>query len=124
MDPQYTIFEYLYRDAGNYKSWGELLLSGTSSQYEADNLIACLETDNLFVTEQVGIPPLYENLWALSGGKTEDDHAFHEFIQLRPAAANEVDDMKAFATVGELLQRFKQACQLWDCRKSPNCTGG
>jgi hypothetical protein len=123
MEPQYTILEYLYRDASNYKSWGKLLLSGKPSPTETEAFIGSLEIGNLFVAEQVSIPPLYENLWILSGGKSNDDHAFHEFIGLRPATNSEVSELEVFASVDELLVRFRQAGRCWDCRISPNCAG-
>ena len=28
MTTNFTVFEYLYRDAGNYKAWGAILLEG------------------------------------------------------------------------------------------------
>jgi hypothetical protein len=122
MDQQYTIFEYLYRDAGNYKSWGRLLLAGRISQGYSETLISHLQTDNLFVAEQVSIPPLYKALWALSGGKTEDDHAFHEFFELRPATSDEMGELAVFTDTDELLSRFRQVGHRWDCLLSPNCT--
>lgn len=77
------VFEYLYRDASNYKAWGELLLSGIPSQNDIAALRACLELDVYFVAEQVGIPAVYKELWDLSGGQSSDDHALHEVIALR-----------------------------------------
>ena len=57
------VFEYLYRDASNYKAWGELLLSGMTSQNEIVALRTRLESDTYFVAEQVGLPALYQELW-------------------------------------------------------------
>lgn len=122
MEAQYTIFEYLYRDAGNYKSWGTLLLTGSVSQDYSETLISYLESDNLFVAEQVSIPPLYKELWALSGGKTEDDHAYHEFFELRPATSDEIGELEVFTDTDELLSRFRKVGRRWDCLLSPNCT--
>ena len=48
---KYCIFEYLYRDASNYKAWGELLLSNIPSQSDISALKACLESDVYFVAE-------------------------------------------------------------------------
>jgi len=121
MDLQYTIFEYLYRDAGNHKVWGTLLLAGSVSQDYSEALIGHLEIDNLFVAEQVSIPPLYKELWALSGGRTEDDHAYHQFFELRPATNDEIEELEVFTDTAELLSRFRKVDQ-WDCLLSPNCT--
>ncbi len=38
------VFEYLYRDASNYKAWGGLLLSGIPSQSDVAAFRACLES--------------------------------------------------------------------------------
>ena len=34
---KHCVFEYLYRDAGNYKAWGELLLEGVLGLAEGLN---------------------------------------------------------------------------------------
>jgi hypothetical protein len=113
------VFEYLYRDASNYKAWGELLLSGIPSQSDVATLRACLELEVYFVAEQVGIPAVYKELWNLSGGRTSDDHALHEFVTLRVAT---VDERKTFPLFGELSSLLKtfQAVSRWDYSLSPN----
>lgn len=122
MSAKYTLFEYLYRDASNYKAWGQLLIAGDVSHDYYEALVSCLETDDLFVAEQVGIPPLYEKLWALSGGKTEDDHAYHQFFELRPATNEEITELEPFTDTDELLKRFQQVGRRWNCLLSPNCS--
>jgi hypothetical protein len=103
-----TIFEYLYRDASNYKAWGQILLSGPVSEQDNDNLIRCLESGQFFVAEQVGLPPLFQDVWRLNGGPTADDHGWHEFVELRPATADEVqDDLPVWGTAAELLTKFQ-----------------
>ena len=52
---EYCVFEYVYRDASNYKAWGKILLSGIPSQNDTAALLACFESDEYFVAEQVGI---------------------------------------------------------------------
>lgn len=86
---EYCVFEYLYRDASNYKACGEILLSGDPSKINIETLRACLESGEYFVAEQVGIPPVYKELWDMSGGPTSDDHALHEFVTLRAASEDE-----------------------------------
>lgn len=53
-----TVFEYLYRDAGNFKTYGRVLLLGRDEAAERE-IRACLEWGDQFVAEQVGIPALY-----------------------------------------------------------------
>lgn len=116
---KYCIFEYLYRDASNYKAWGELLLSNIPSQSDISALKACLESDVYFVAEQVGIPAIYKELWDLSGGRTSDDHALHEFVAFRVATANERKNFPLFGELSSLLMAF-QSVSKWDYSLSPN----
>jgi hypothetical protein len=113
------IFEYLYRDASNYKAWGGVLLSGVPSQNDIAALRASLESDEYFVAEQVGIPALYQELWELSGGPNSDDHALHEFVALRVASEDEIKSLPLFGALSSLLKTF-QAVTTWDYSLSPN----
>ena len=54
---RYTVFEYIYRDAGNLKTAGSLLLTGTPGEAEA-MIRTCLNRAEHFVAEQVGVPSL------------------------------------------------------------------
>lgn len=83
---EHCVFEYQYRDASNYKAWGEMLLSGVPSQNDIATLRARLESDVHFVAEQVGIPALYQQLWDF-GGPNCDDHALHEFVALQTSGS-------------------------------------
>lgn len=49
------VFEYLYRDAGNWKTYGTMLLEGDATGAR-EELSACLEWGNNFVAEQVCVP--------------------------------------------------------------------
>lgn len=113
------VFEYLYRDASNYKAWGEILLSGIPSQSDIATLRACLESDVYFVAEQVGIPAAYKELWELSGGRSSDDHALHEFVALRVATVGERKTYPLFGELSSLLKAF-QSVSKWDYSLSPN----
>lgn len=115
----YCVFEYLYRDASNYKAWGELLLSGVPSHSDIAALRACLESEVYFVAEQVGIPAVYKELWDLSGGRTSDDHALHEFVALRAATAGERKTLPLFGELSSLLKKFRTVLK-WDYSLSPN----
>lgn len=113
------VFEYLYRDASNYKAWGEILLSGVPSQSDIAALKTCLESDVYFVAEQVGIPAVYKELWDLSGGRSSDDHALHEFVALRVASVSERKTFPLFGELSSLLKTF-QSVSKWDYSLSPN----
>jgi hypothetical protein len=116
---EWCVFEYLYRDASNYKAWGIILLSGNPSQNNIATLQARLESDTYFVAEQVGIPALYKELWNLSGGPTNDDHALHEFVALRAASKNEKKSLPFFGELSDLLKKFLTVTK-WDYSLSPN----
>lgn len=79
----YLVFEYLYRDASNYKAFGELYLIGYLAEQERNALVGSLESEEFFVAEQVGVSPLYEKLHKMSGGRSQDDHAWHTFVGFR-----------------------------------------
>lgn len=115
-----VLFEYVYRDASNYKAHGHLLLTFQASAISANSISAYCDSGAFFVAEQVGIPPLYEELWQLSSGPTTDDHAFHEFVELREATEEEVRDLPVWGTLDELLQAFRSVKE-WDVTLSPNC---
>ncbi len=59
----YSIFEYQYRDACNYKAWGEILLQGNHSPTDAEKIKDSCDWNNTFVAEQLEIPTLYEELY-------------------------------------------------------------
>ena len=119
MNENYCVLEYLYRDAANYKAWGSLLLSGFPSQENIAALRACMESGEYFVAEQVGIPPLYDELWKLSDGPTSDDHALHEFVALRAPSEDEINSLPLFGKLQSLLTVF-QAVTKWDYSLSSN----
>ena len=115
---KFSIFDYLYRDACNYKSWGSLLLEGQATEAELETLRGHLDLGELFIAEQVGIPPLYAELWQFSDGPTEDDHVWHTFHELRPANTEEIIGAP-WGNVTQLISCFKTV-KSWDEQLSPN----
>ena len=117
------VFEYLYRDAGNWKTYGSFRLK---ADVHSPNCIGaclrdCLESGELFVAEQVSIPSLCEQHWADCGdGPSDLDHAFHEFVGLRQATFRDFDLPELALTTSELLARFEAASFRWDVTLSPN----
>lgn len=120
MDGQASIFEYLYRDGGNFKTHGCLLLSGWNDQ--AESIIRkCLEWGDQFVAEQVGVPSLCNEHWESVGeGPSDLDHAFHEFVCLRAPEGDEAS-LPVWGSLEELVSRMQAAARRWDVRLSPNC---
>lgn len=120
-NPNHTFFEYLYRDAANFKAWGGVLLTGTASQETREELNQCLDSGVFFVAEQVSIPALYEGLYAYSNGATVDDHAYHEFSEIRLATHEEIKIMTPWGSVIQLMAAFRDAKDKWNVRLSPHC---
>lgn len=115
---KFSVFEYFYRDAANYKSWGFLLLSGSATSSDIQELQDHFDSECFFIAEQLRIPPLYAELWALSNGPSSDDHVWHTYHALRPACAQ---DMQAavFGSVESLIQTINSVTR-WDETLSPH----
>jgi hypothetical protein len=109
-------FEYLYRDASNYKSWGTLLLKGMVSASDEEQIKSHFESGEFFIAEQLEIPPLYADLWEFSSGPTGEDHVWHTFCKLRPATVHE-RDLPLFAHVEFLMSKIC-AVTCWNPRLS------
>ena len=117
----HCVFEYMYRDAGNWKTHGALLLTGNAEGVR-EPLRNCLDWEGLFVAEQVGIPSLYDEHFAACGeGPSDLDHAYHEFVDLRPATDEEVVRLPIAGTLDDLVGRTRAAAGHWDVTLSPNC---
>lgn len=106
-----SIFEYLYRDASNYKAWGAVLLEGQVTQNHIDRIKRCMESGEFFVADEVGLPSLREELFEYSDGPTSEDHSWHEFHDFRAATADEVRDYSKWGTVTKLVAAFEAACK-------------
>ena len=116
----FSVFEYQYRDAGNFKTHGGLLLTGYAPE-AATTLRNHLDWGDQFVAEQVGIPSLCPAHWeSVSDGPSDLDHAFHEFVCLRPATAKELT-LPHGGSLHALVARMRAVAGRWDVRLSPNC---
>jgi len=116
-----SVFEYLYRDAGNWKTYGVLPLLGHPSPAQAAAIRQTLDGGCLFVPEQVGISPLQRRHLQEHEAEEDDlDHAFHEFFELREAGPTDMSAGPAVISVEVLVQRFAAIGPLgWDPRHSP-----
>lgn len=120
MEGTARIFEYMYRDGGNFKTFGSLRLNGHDADAEG-KLRRCLESDNQFVAEQVGIPSLCGEHWDSVGeGPSDLDHAYHEFVGLRAAGVEDAN-LPLWGALDTLLARMQAAARRWDVTLSPNC---
>ncbi|MBJ6979449.1 hypothetical protein [Luteimonas sp. MC1895] len=120
MEGKFTVFEYVYRDAGNFKTSGRLLLSGQDTNAEAA-IRGCLEWSDQFVAEQIGVPALCNEHWESVGEDLSDlDHAFHEFVGLRDATKEDLT-LTVWGSLELVVGRMQIAAGKWDVTLSPNC---
>jgi len=75
------IFEYLYRDGGNFKNWGEACFKneqGLSLEEIDARIRECLIDGMYFTAEKVGLPTLY-----FDEHNEQLDHEWHEYDRVR-----------------------------------------
>lgn len=118
---KHMVFEYLYRDASNFKAWGELLLEGELSEAEIDRLCARFDGGEFFIAEQIGVPTLYEMLWrqCQSEPSEELDHMWHQFSDIRAANNEDISRLTRWKTATWLLETIEKV-DSWDLELSRN----
>lgn len=118
---KHMVFEYLYRDAGNYKAWGELLLEGDLCEAEIARMTARFDSGEFFIAEQIGIPTLYELFWQQCQGSpsAEYDHVWHQFSDIRPATDADIERLNLFGNVNVLLDAVEKV-DSWNLEFSQN----
>ena len=115
------VMEYLYRDASNYKAFGEILLKGDLTKTNIEEIRSLLLDGEFFIAEQVNIPPLYDQLWRYSNGPTSDDHVFHELSNFRQATSQDIEELPQWGTLSDLLTKLRIVNNRWDCTRSAHC---
>ncbi len=104
--------DYLYRDTGNFKRYGQVLLFGEATASVNNSIRKTLCEGERFIAEQVGLPPLYFTNSDNEYETESTDHVWHEFIQIRPANNNEINQ-PIFGDVIEITERFNKN-QNWE----------
>jgi hypothetical protein len=101
-------FEYLYRDASNYKVWGSLVFAGRITNDLARRLSRALESSEFFIAHQVRVPELFLGLphWPLE----QDDHCWHEFGRIE--CTNELPNDTHHRTLEEFIVEVEQQSAL------------
>ena len=108
-----SVFEYLYRDTGNWKVWGGLNLAGIPSKADCDAIRQAFESEQFFNAEQLGIPTLRAPLFAHTNGPTEDDHIWHEFVDMRVATEDDLKNNKVWGSLEDFIQTIT-AIKRWN----------
>ena len=106
-------FIYLYRDASNYKQHGEVIFSNETqmSLEEIDQTIRSHLSDGLFfIARQL---QLEERFFAVI---SEDDHPWHEFVQVETTTDPAFDPVPAQKRdITQFLKELEQAHHAgWD----------
>jgi hypothetical protein len=94
-------FNYLHRDAGNYKKWGSVIFANPeelTSQSVASQLMDAFPEENLFIAHQIRVPEVF---FYTRGNATSDDHCFHEFDRIEETL--EPPNDRHSRTIGEFL---------------------
>jgi len=121
MEPEIsTEFHYLYRDAGNFKVFGSVILKGRLDEKARATIINSMDEDGRFVAEQVGIPPLYEPLHQLTNGPSKADVCTHEFCHFEelPTASQPMNAV-LWGESDHLVAAFERV-RVWAMKLSPN----
>lgn len=103
-----TVVPYMYRDANNFKAYGQVVLTGAITEAQLDALKASLEVDDTFIPEQIGMSHLgySEETWT-SFPHDDDDHPFHELFVAEITVTDEVAIPGAReGTVDAFVKRF------------------
>lgn len=100
----WTAFDYMYRDASNFKAFGVIALDGELDREGQELIRGRLSGGEFFIAEQVGVPPLYRELYRWSGGPTSDDHCWHELVGFR--ALPELEEGMQTVDAREFVSRF------------------
>jgi hypothetical protein len=107
-------FSYLYRDAGNYKNSGEVVLSNPESieiESVRIRLTRAFEQGDLFLADQVRVPEVF---LFREGCATSDDHCFHEFRSVEPTSEPAHD--KHHRSISQLVAEVeRESATGWRC---------
>ena len=115
-----TLFQYRYRDAGNFKVSGHVALEGRLTAADQQRLCAYLNEGEFFIAEQVGVPALYQQLYQWSGGPTSYDHCWHEFVGFAEVDSSDIPPGSFFwGKATDFLGRFSSV-ERWDGGLSPH----
>ena len=101
-------FEYLYRDASNYKTWGSVAFAGRVTDDFTRRLLRALESSEFLIADQVRVPELFLGLrdWPLE----QDDHCWHEFSAIE--STTEAADDSHGRTIDDFIAEVERQSAL------------
>lgn len=121
----WTVFEYLYRDADNHKAFGKAAFEGAVDPDLWDSVLRKMDDGTHFIAEQLGLPPLCDQLYRWSGGApTDADHCWHEFVSV--TVVLESDLSLSVPRLGEAKAFVERLSSVedWNIWLSPNVECG
>lgn len=106
-------FEYMYRDASNYKELAEVIFAGSLAGDDGARLRAAAEGGEGFVASQVGLEPLQPRMVSFP---SIDDHGYSELPEWYvPEEVSEADGITDPREWGEFLAAFeREGAAGWD----------
>lgn len=102
-------FEYLYRDASNYKFWNSIIFanpSATRFEKAEARIIQALDGREFFIADQVSVPEVFP---FINGRLTEDDHCFHTFASL--SSTTEAPNDTLGRSITEFVEEIEEAAR-------------
>ena len=103
-----TLLEYLYRDASNYKQHGSVVLQGRIS---LKGIRPLLINGEYFIPSQAGLPDLQYKFKSQGFAYlTEDDHAWHEIISMRPTTKQPTVPLHRKEFMSRLQKSYQASC--------------
>ncbi|MBN2803897.1 MAG: hypothetical protein JXR91_12465 [Deltaproteobacteria bacterium] len=93
-----TKITYLYRDAGNYKNWNEVIIAG---QITTEQITPYLLDGRCFIANETGLKDMHFT------PTNSDDHNWHEIESLEPTK----DLPTTSLTANTLLKNLKKMKQ-------------
>lgn len=101
-----TRIEYLYRDASNYKTHNEVIVEGTLTKSQIQNIIKTLDEGEFFLPAQVGFPEERSSDW--------DEQVDHPWFELHASDFSETNDSPTSnVKAAELEARFQALAGHW-----------
>ena len=118
----WTEFHYLYRDAGNFKVFGRVVLRGRLNENARAAIVETMDADGRFVAEQVDLPALYAPLQQHTNGPSTVDVCTHEFSHFEEVKLGDSPtDHWIWGSAQELAAAFASIDE-WEMAMSPNST--
>lgn len=99
-----TVFEYMYRDASNYKRYERVIFAGTLSDADRERFLASPHAER-FIPEQIGLANPREQFES----HFDDDHIWCETVRFTVCADVEPTDTR---TIEEFVEQF--FVTVWD----------